>query len=203
MGSSLKATARTPRGAFRGDLGHREINVPKRNEAQRQQAAPARTAPLLHHPIVVRLHAQQRERPVFPPQELLAAESGVVREAELGLHSVETHVLQTRLGLPAARTHLVVGDSPQHHVFGWEAGGSDCAFDRGPMIFVAPPGHRRSVGAGSFHVRSPLELRHPTGHVLDMGPCIAQMSGEAAGPHIRRLDDVRIEVHDPRDLVHG
>ena len=149
-------------------LGHGELDVPERDEAEREQPTITRTAPLLHHPVVVRLDAQQGERAVLPPQELLSAESGIVGEAELGLHSVDTHVFQTRLRLPAARPHLVVGDAFQHHLVRREAGGGDGALDGRPVILVAPPGHVGSVGAGSLDVRGALELGHPPGHVLDV-----------------------------------
>ncbi len=182
-------------------FGYSEINAPKRDEAQGQQPALARTAPLLHHPVVVRLDTQQREAPVFAPQELLPAESGVVGETELGLHSVETHVLQTSLGLPTARTHLVIGDSLQYHFLGREARRGDGALHRGPMILVAPPGNRRPVGAGSLDIGRPFEFGHSPGHVLDMRAGVASMGWKAAGPHVWGFDHVRIKVHDPGDLV--
>ena len=77
-------------------LGGGELGVPQRDEAQRDEPAPAAAAPLLDHPVVVGLDAEQGELLVLAPQEDLPAEARVVREAQLGLDAVEVHVGEAR-----------------------------------------------------------------------------------------------------------
>ena len=183
-------------------FGHGQFDVPERNQAERQQPAVARAAPLLHHPVVVGFDAEQRQRTVLPPQELLPTEPRVVREAQLGLHSVEAHVLHAGPGLPTTRPHLVEGDAFEDDVFSRETGRGDRPLDRRPMILVAPPSDERALAARGLHVRGPFEPGHPARQVLDVRSDLAQTGRQAARPHVGRLDDVGIEVHDPRDFCH-
>ena len=65
-------------------LGGRQLGVPQRDHRERDEAALAVTgAPLVDHPVVVGLDAEQRQLLVVALQERLAAEAGQrVREAD-------------------------------------------------------------------------------------------------------------------------
>ena len=82
-----------PRAALRRTSAAASSRVPQRDEGERDQAA-ARlgAAPLLHHPVVVRPHAEQPQLAVLGLGEGLAAEAGEGREAERGLDVVDVHV---------------------------------------------------------------------------------------------------------------
>jgi hypothetical protein len=82
-GLSLKAIDVLPFAGAAADLGGGEVDVPERDEGHREQPTgtlPA--APLLDHPVVVRLDAGERDVLVGRLQEGLSAESGHGREAE-------------------------------------------------------------------------------------------------------------------------
>ena len=89
------------------DLLDREVDVPQRDQTQRDEATVGAAAPFVDHPVVVGLHAQQRELFVLGVLEELPAEAGVVGEAQRRLDVVHVHVGQPCLRLPATGAHLV------------------------------------------------------------------------------------------------
>ena len=98
------------------DLGGRELDVPQRHDAERDVHAARRRAPLLDHPVVVRLHAREAEITVGRLVERLAAEPRERRERQRTVGPVELEVLDARVALVATGPHLVVGDRGHHHL---------------------------------------------------------------------------------------
>ena len=92
------------------DLRDRELRVPHRDEHQRDVPAGSRAAPLVDHPVVVGLQADEAELPVARLHEQLAAEPGEGREAQRREDPGLVHVLEARLRVVAARAHLAVGE---------------------------------------------------------------------------------------------
>ena len=109
VGISLKQIARAPRAALRCDLGDREVDVPQRDQAQRDQVAVGVGAPVVDHPVVVGADALQPELEVVALHERLAAEARERRERERAVDAREREVVDARLRLVAAGPHLVVG----------------------------------------------------------------------------------------------
>ncbi len=183
------------------DLGRGQVGIPQRDEAQRDEPAAALAAPLLHHPVVVGLDAQPGQLAVLAPEELLAAEARIVREAELRLHPVDVHVLQALLDPVTARPHLVVAHTAQLDLLAREPRCGDRALERRAVVLVAPPRHLGPLGPGLLHVAAPHQLRHPARQQLDVRADLAVARGQPGRPHVGRLDDVRVEVDDGRDPV--
>ena len=87
---------RAARGVAR-DLGDREVDVPQRDEAQRDQVTVGVAAPVVDHPVVVRAHALQPELEVVALHERLAAEAWERREGERAVDAGEREVVDARL----------------------------------------------------------------------------------------------------------
>ena len=102
--------AREPFSAVRRTSAAANVGVPQGNEGKGDVAAGGTAAPLVDHPVVVGLHAQQGELFVVGLQEHLAAEAGEGREAQRGDDAGPVHVLQPGHGVVTAGPHFVVGD---------------------------------------------------------------------------------------------
>ena len=182
------------------DLGGRQLRVPQRHDAERQEPAAALAAPLLHHPVVVRVDAQLGELSVFAPEKDLAREARVVREAELRLDAVDVHVGETVGNLPAAGADLVVGGGGERDLLGLEARCRDVALQRGHRALVVPPHHVGALGTGSFDVTRTLQHDGAGRVVLDVWSRLAELRRETRRPDVGRLDEVGVDVDDRRDL---
>ena len=98
---------------------HRRTSAAARSASQsgikRQRHQPGRSlgpAPLVDHPVVVGLHAEQRDVLVLAVQEDLTAEAAHVGEADRHVGVVAVHRGETGVALVGAGKHLVVGDRP-------------------------------------------------------------------------------------------
>ena len=126
-------------------LVRRQLGVPQRDEAQRDEPAARVGAPLLDHPVVVGLHAEQPELPVLGLGEGLAAEAGERREAQRRLDVVGVHVLEPGLHLVGARAHLLVGDALHGHLVAGHPHGRVHPQQRTLEVLVVPPVHRHAL----------------------------------------------------------
>ncbi len=120
------------------DLRRGELGVPERDERERDEPAAAVAAPLLDHPVVVRVDARFRELAVLGLEERLAAEARERRERQRRLDPVDVHVVEPGLGVVAARAHLVVGDRRHRHVVTVEADRGDVALVDVDEVLVDP-----------------------------------------------------------------
>ena len=128
----------TPAGCVAPDLGGRELDVPQRHEAERDQPTVGVAAPLLDHPVVVGPHAGEGEVLVLALGERLAAEPGHRREAQRTLDVVDVHVREASLRLVATGAHLVVGDRRQGHLVARKPDRGDVALVRLDEVLVEP-----------------------------------------------------------------
>ena len=182
-------------------LLRRKFGVPERHQAERHEPATGPAAPLLDHPVVVGLHAQQRELTVLAVQEDLAGEARIVRVAELRLHVVAIHVGEAVLLLPAAGAHLLERDAGEADLVGGIARGGDEPLHRIAVVLVAPPGDIGAFGAGRLDVGAAGELRGTGRVVLDVRADVAILRRQPARPHVGRLDDVGVDIDQRRDAV--
>jgi hypothetical protein len=180
----------------------RQRRVPQRDERERDEPPAAGTAPLVDHPVVVGLDAQQGEVLVAGFEERLAAEAREAREAQRGLDVVYVHVREPGLRLPAPAPHLVVGDGDDLHLVAGEAGRGRQSGLGDLLVLVDPPVAQRTVvgrlvrehAADEGHVASPLH--HPRARVAVLG-------GQPRLPHVGRLDHVVVHRDDARQVVDG
>ena len=117
------AEADRPRapGRVAGDLGHREIHVPERDDAERNQVAVRLRAPVLDHPVVVRTNTFQPELEVAAFHERLPAESRERREGKRAVDPHEREIVDARLRFVAPRPHLFVRHRGDVHLAAIEA----------------------------------------------------------------------------------
>ena len=126
--------------------------VPQGDKRQRDKPTPGIAgAPLVDHPVVVGLNAQQGQFLVLPLKKRLPAEPGQhVRETERGVNVVSRHVGQPVGLLPPAGPDLVEGH--RLHVESLEARGCRELGERIDEVVVEPPvalgtaGHALLVG---------------------------------------------------------
>jgi hypothetical protein len=131
--------------------------------------------------------------------ERLAAEAGERREAERRVDPVHQHVVDTGLGLVAARAHLVVGDGRHGHVVAGEA-------DRGhvPLVDVDevledPAVGLRPVGVEGLLVLAAADVAHGAdAPALDPRAGLLVLLGQPVLPHVGRFDDVVVDADDHR-----
>ena len=135
-------------------LGGRELRVPQRDQRERDEAAAAVAAPLLDHPVVVRVHARLRELAVLGLEERLAAEARERREAQRRLDPVHVHVVEAGLRVVTTGAHLVVGDRRHRHVVAVEAHRGHVALVDVDEVFVDP-----AVGLRSGRRRTSARTR--------------------------------------------
>ena len=185
-------------------LGRGQLGVPQRDEAERDEPAARVAAPLLDHPVVVGLHAEQAELLVLGLGEGLAAEAGEGREAERGLNVVGVHVVEAGLHLVGARAHVLVGDALHGHLVARHAHGGVDAQQRPLEVLVVPPVDRHALGAGLDLERPAPVLHLGHGRAHDPRPDLGVLGGEAVLPHVGRLDHVIVDRDDHRQgLRHG
>ena len=162
-------------------LGGRQLGVPERDDAQRDEPAAAVAAPLLDHPVVVGHDAGLRELLVLRLEEGLAAEARERREAQGGLDPVDLHVRDAGLGLVAAGPHLVVGDRRHRHVVAVEADRGDVALVDVDEILVDPAVGLRAVGVERLAVDAAADVLH----LADAPPlALGPRSRKRAGSHV-------------------
>ncbi len=188
----------TPR-RVASNFGRGQIGIPERDQTEWDQPAVTVATPLLDHPVVVGLHAQLGEVPVLPPKELLSAEAGVIRKAQLSLDPVGVHVLEAFLHAVAAGPHLVVANPTELNLVTWEASCGNGALQRGLVIFVTPPRDLRPLGAGRLDIPAADELRDARREKFDARADLPIAGGQATAPDVVGLDDMRIHVHDGWD----
>ena len=90
------------------ELGDGQVDVPERHEPEGDEPARVLPAPRVDVPVVVRLHEDVREFLVLGFGEHLPAQPRERREAQRREHTVGVHVVDARVDVPAARTHLLV-----------------------------------------------------------------------------------------------
>ena len=139
------------------DLVGGERRVPQRHEAERDQSPTAGAAPLFDHPVVVGLHAQQREVTVFRLQERLAAEPWKIGKAQRRFGPIAIHVDEPLGHVVATGSHVLEGGTGHRHVVAGSTGGGDRSFERLREILVHPVVHQGTVGAGPLDVTRALE----------------------------------------------
>ena len=117
---------------------------------------------------------------------------------------VHEHVVDARLGLVAARAHLVVRDRRQRHVVTVEADRGDVALVREHEALEHPAVGLRRVVVEVELVGAAADVAHSRDALaLDAGRPIAEPLGEPAVPHVRRLDHVVVDADDDGDLRMG
>ena len=129
QGFSLKVTRVEAARGVAPDLGRRRARRPTAGPDQRDEPAGVGRAPLLDHPVVVRLDAGQAELAVLGLTELLAAEPDHLREAQRRLDMVEVHVLEPGDRVEAAASHLLEADRVEVHLLAAQAHRGDVAAD--------------------------------------------------------------------------
>ena len=174
-------------------LGGGELDVPQRHHRERDEATLAvARAPLLDHPVVVRLHAEERELLVVALEERLPAEARQrVREADRRVHVVGVHVGQP-LGLdPAPGADLVEGGGRDVEL--GEADRGRELRERVDEVVVDPPVARlTAVDALLVGEHAAFEVEHrrvaldARGAVLELGGDPVGPEGRAARPRGRR-----------------
>ena len=185
-------------------LGRRQLGVPQRDEAERDEPAARVAAPLLDHPVVVGLHAEQAELVVLGLGEGLAAEAGEGREAQRRLDVVGVHVVEAGLHLVGARAHVLVGDALHGDLVARHADGGVDPQQRALQVLVVPPVDGHAFGARLHLERAAPVLHLGHGGAHDPRPDLGVLGGEAVLPHVGRLDHVVVDRDDHRQgLRHG
>ena len=179
-------------------LGRGQLGVPQRDEGQRDQPAARVAAPLLDHPVVVGLHAEQPELLVLGLGEGLAAEAGEGREAQRRLDVVGVHVLEPGLHLVGARAHVLVGDALHGHFFAGNPDGGVDPEQRPLELLVVPPVHRDAASARLDLERAAAELDLGHGRPHNPRSHLEVLGGEAVLPHVGRFDHVVVDRDDHR-----
>ncbi|MDQ1069827.1 hypothetical protein QFZ32_005267 [Streptomyces canus] len=101
-------------GGVAADLRGGQLGVPERDQGERYEPAlRVGAAPLLHHPVVVGLDAEQAQFVVLGLGEGLAAETREGREADGRLDVVDVHVGEALRDVVGAGAHLFVRDDLQ------------------------------------------------------------------------------------------
>ena len=178
------------------------------HHGQRDQGALARAGgPLVDHPVVVGLHAQEGELLVLALEEGLPAEAGErVGEVDGRVHMVGGHVGQPRRLVPRVPLRIssnVVETEPEL----LEADGGRHHHEGGDQVVVVPDVAPLSLGSlRPAQRRSGAALGAPQ-HLhllaLDARPAVLVAGRQPRGPQVRRLDDVIVHGDDHRWLCHG
>ena len=185
-------------------LGGGQLGVPQRNERQRDEPALGlRPAPLLDHPVVVGLDAQEGQLLVLGLGEGLAAEPGEGREAQRGLEVVDVHVLEPGLDLVGTGSHVLVGDAAHGHLVAGHADGRVDPEQRALEVLVVPPVGGESLRAGDHGELAADEGDLPHRGPDDPGPDVVVLLRQAVHPHIGRLHYVVVDGDDPGHVGHG
>ena len=203
-GSSLKQTAAHAPCRVAPDLVDGGVDVPERDDGERDEAPTRVAAPLLDHPVVVGLDAGQPELLVGAFEERLAAEPRQGREAHRRFDPAHVHVGETRHRVVATRAHVVVGDRRERHLLFRVPDGRDHPLVRVHEVFVEPAVDLRGrvvvevldVAGGTDVV----DLADTAPH--DLGAAVAVLRRQPALPDVRGLDHVVVDADELRDLPH-
>ncbi len=196
-------------------LGSSELGVPERDQAERDVDRDAvgigRLAPLLDHPVVVRLHAGEAELLVVALVERLAAETGKRRERERAVRVIEGEVLDPLVPVPAALAHVVVGDGGHRHLGAVElevalavlgdrglGDGDELLVDVDELVVVVPGVAPLALGVLDHVVLGAGKvLEAAPALALDPGTTVAPLLGEPRLPDVGWLDHVVVHADDP------
>jgi len=180
------------------DLVGRQPRIPQGNDLQGHQAAVGVAGPLLDRPVVVGLHARERELLVGPLGEELSAEPRVGGEAQRRLDVVHVHVGDARLRFVTALSHLIERDRAHPPLVLAIAGARVQHLVAPREVLVDPPVGLGSVAALARDLISldPLD-RVRVAH--DARSLLAPLRRQPPLPQVRRLDDVVVDRDDPGD----
>ena len=184
-------------------LGGGQFGIPQRDQAQRDEPAVGfGPAPLLDHPVVVGLDAQERELLVLGLGEGLAAEAGEGREAQRRLEVVDVHVLEPGLDLVGARAHVLVGHAPHGHLVAGHADGGVDPQQRALQVLVVPPVGGKALRAGHHGELAADEGDLPHRGTNDPRPHVVILLRKAVHPHVGRFHHVVVYGDDPGHVGH-
>ena len=197
-------------------FGSGELGVPERDQAEREVDRDAlgvgRLAPLLDHPVVVRLDARESELLVVALVERLAAEPREGRERERAVRVIERQVLDALVPVPATLAHVVVGDGGHRHLGAVEpeialvvpgdrglGDGDELLVDVDELVVVVPGVAPLALGILDHVVFGPRQvLEAAPALALDPGTTVAPLLGEPRLPDVGGLDDVIVDADDLR-----
>ena len=183
-------------------LGGGELDVPQRHHRERDEATLAVTAaPVFDHPVVVGLHAEERELLVVALEERLATEARQrVGEADRRVHVVGVHVDEPLRLDPAPGPDLVEGGGRDVEL--GEAHRGRQLGERVDQVVVDPP-VARLTAVDALLVGEHPALEVEDGRVaLDARGAVLELGGDPLGPEVRRLDHVVVD-RDDAGCVHG
>ena len=143
--------------------------VPERDDDQRDVAAGHRAAPLVDHPVVVGLHAVQRELLVGRFPEHLPAEARERREAERAEDAGAVHVVEPRHGVVGGLGHLRVRDRIRRE-----------------LLLTLPDRDRETGGSDLLPVVDPGVVDQPGHVVAPLGRCAGRPTRSAVRSRGRR-----------------
>ena len=166
------------------DLGRGGDGIPQRDDGQRHVPARCRAAPLVDHPVVVRAHAQHRQLLVFRLPEELTAKPRERRKAQRTEDPGAVHVGETRDRIVRTRRHLGEGHRRRRE-----------------LLLALPDRH------GETGRRHPLAVVDPIVVRVHTRSEVRVLRRQPVDPHVRRLDQVVVDRHQPVELrrihVHG
>ena len=206
-GFSGKVMAKLPLSAQRWISAGGQLGVPQRHHGERDQRALAGAGgPLVDHPVVVGLHAQEGELLVLALEEGLPAEAGErVREVDGRLDVVGRHVGQPGRLVPGALADFVEGRQAEPELL--EADRGRHHHEGGDQVVVVPDVAPLPVGRlGPAQPRSGAALgaaQHLHLLAFDAWSAVLVAGRQARGPQVWRLDDVIVDGDDQRWLCHG
>ncbi len=179
-------------------LGRGELDVPQRDQTERDKPATAVAAPLLDHPVVIGVHTRQREVLVLGFVESLAAEPGEGREAQGSFDMIHIHIDQTCRRLVESWPHLVVPHRFLTDLLRFQAGGRHSRDHCVPEVLVHPPvGLRAARG----HPKRPAVCRdHLVRRTYHPWARLPVPAGQPVPPQVRRLNHVVVHGNDGRNV---
>ncbi len=165
------------------DLLHREVDVPHRDDAERDEAARVRRAPLVDDPVVVGLEHHERQLLVARLGEGAGVEAGHRREVHRCEHAVDVHVAHALVHVQAARAQL----------------GERAGVEAPLLTRPADRGGHAERGRGALALERPL-----VDAVLvadDLRRLIEPLGRDVVLVHVGRLDHVVVDA-DQDHVVH-
>ena len=185
-GVSRKLIERQPFFPSRCTSSHREIDVPHRDDAERDEPVRVAAGPLVDGPVVVAPERDERELLVARLGEGAGVEPGHRREVHRAEHPVGVHVAHPLVHVEAARPQL------------------------GVAARVEAPLLSRPADSGGHTERGgrPLALEHPLVHATvvadDLRDLVLPLRGDVVLVHVGRLDHVVVDAHQDHVVhLHG